>query len=254
MSRLFKPFSRMASTSTGGALSHRHPLEDKLGLLREADVFRDLADEQMRRVEQMTVMSQIPRGQTIYAAGEMDEALFVLKRGKVQIFRLDPEGKKLIVSTVDAGTLFGEMTFTGQRMLGGYAEALEDSTLCVLSRHDVEALILEYPSIGIQLLRMLSERLRELETRLEEASLRDIPSRVAAALLRMADRQGPVVALTHQELADTVGTHRETVTRALGEFRDRGLIGLQRHHVQIRDMQGLQAIAEAGHGARTPRV
>lgn len=218
-------------------------IESKLGLLRAADIFKDLSDEQMHQVEQMTVMTGCPAGRTIYEPGGSGEALFLLKRGRVQIFRLGADGRKLVIGTVLPGTAFGNMSFTGNRMLGGYAEASEDSTICVMSPSDIEALIQTYPVIGVRLLRVLTDRLADLEARLEESTLRDVPSRVAAALVRASEQQGRRIATTHLELAETVGTHRETVTRTLGDFRDRGLISLARNAIVIERIDALRIAA-----------
>ena len=218
-------------------------IESKLGLLRAADLFKDLTDEQMRHVEQMTVMSTCPAGRTIYEPGSSGEALFLLKRGRVQIYRLGADGRKLTIGTVLPGTAFGNMAFTGNRMLGGYAEAAEDSMICVMSPTDIEALIETYPVIGVRLLQLLTARLADLEARLEESTLRAVPSRIAAALVRAYEQQGERISVTHMELAETVGTHRETVTRALGEFRDRGLISLARNAIVVLQADGLRSAA-----------
>ncbi len=215
-------------------------LQNKLGLLRDSDLFSDLDDRQMAHVEEMTVMTRAERGRLIYAQGETSEALFLLKRGKVHIYRLSPDGRKLLTAVVEPGTLFGNMSFTGTTMQDGFAEAVEDSTLCVMSRHDIEELVREFPSVGIRLLDTVSRRVRELESRLEEGLLRDMPSRVAAALLRLREHQGgDAVATTHQELADNLGTYRETVTHTLGDLQDRGLIALRRGCIEILDAQAL---------------
>ncbi len=89
----------------------------------------------------------------------------------------------------------------------------------------------------------LSRRKPVSEARLEESTLRDVPSRVAAALVRAWEQQGPHIAITHQELAETVGTHRETVTRTLGEFRDRRLISLGRNAIEVADIDALRIAA-----------
>lgn len=215
-------------------------LQNKLGLLRDSDLFSGLDDRQMGHVEEMTVMTHAERGRLIYAQGETSEALFLLKRGKVHIYRISPDGRKLLTAVVEPGTLFGNMAFTGTTMQDGFAEAVEDSTLCVMSRHDIEELVQEYPSVGIRLLDTVSRRVRELEARLEEGLLRDMPSRVAAALLRLREHQGSDgVAITHQELADNLGTYRETVTHTLGDLQDRGLIALRRGCIEIVDSQAL---------------
>ncbi len=215
-------------------------VQNKLGLLRSSDLFRELDDRQMGHVEEMTVMTHAERGRLIYAQGETSEALFLLKRGKVHIYRISPDGRKLLTAVVEPGTLFGNMAFTGTTMQDGFAEAVEDSTLCVMSRHDIEELVQEFPSVGIRLLDTVSRKVRELEARLEEGLLRDMPTRVAAALLRLREHQeSDSVAITHQELADNLGTYRETVTHTLGDLQDRGLIALRRGCIEIIDGQAL---------------
>jgi len=218
-------------------------LQNKLGLLRSSDLFSGLDDSQMGHVEELTVMTHAKRGRLIYAQGENSEALFLLKRGRVHIYRISPDGRKLLTAVVEPGTLFGNMAFTGTTMQDGFAEAVEDSTLCVMSRHDIEQLVQEFPSVGIRLLDTLSRRVRELEARLEEGLLRDMPARVAATLLRLREQQhSDAVAITHQELADNLGTYRETVTHTLGGLQDKGLIALRRGCIQIVDPQALSHI------------
>ncbi len=225
---------------------------NKLGLLKASDIFGGLDDEQMEHVEKMTVMTRCERGRLIYTPEEVAEALFLLKKGKVNVYRLTPDGRKLITAVISPGTLFGNMAFTGSTLGESFAEATEDSLLCVMSRHDLESLITRYPPIGIRLLDILSSRTRELEARLEEGLLRDMQARVAAALLRLSEHQGSAeVRVTHQDLADSLGTYRETVTHTLGGFQDKGLVILERSRICIRAADGLREII-ASDGGRRP--
>ncbi len=218
----------------------------KFGMLRASDLFQELSEEQMGDVERMTVMTSCERGRLVYTPGETGEALFLLKQGKVAIFRITPEGKKLVTAMIAPGTLFGHMGFTGTTLSESYAEAQEDSILCVMSRHDIEELVLRYPSIGIRLMGHLSQRMKELEERLEEGLLRDMPARVASPLLRLAESQETdEVKTTHQELADSLGTYRETVTNTLGEFQSAGAVLLERGRVVITDSAALREIVAA---------
>ncbi len=218
----------------------------KFGLLRASDLFHELSEEQMGDVERMTVMTTCERGRLVYTPGETAEALFLLKKGKVRIYRITPEGKKLVTAVIAPGTLFGHMEFTGTTLLESYAEAQEDSILCVMSRHDIEELVMRYPSIGLRLMGHLSQRMKELEERLEEGLLRDMPARVAAALLRLAESQETnEIKTTHQELADSLGTYRETVTNTLGQLQSEGAVSLERGRVAIRDTEALREIVAA---------
>jgi CRP/FNR family transcriptional regulator, cyclic AMP receptor protein len=214
---------------------------EKLGLLRASDLFRDLSEQDMVRVEEMTLMTQCEKGRIIYSPGEVEEALFLLKRGKVHVYRVTPDGRKLITAIIEPDTLFGNMALTGSKLTDSFAEALENSVLCVMSRTDLEDLINEFPAVAMRLIDRLSGRMRELEARLEEGLLRDMPSRVAASLLRLREGAGSEeVATTHQELADTLGTYRETVTATLGELQARGYIELHRGCIRILDHAGLR--------------
>jgi CRP/FNR family cyclic AMP-dependent transcriptional regulator len=221
--------------------------ERKHGLLRASDLFSELDEAQMADVDRMTVMTTCQRGRLVYTPGETGEALFLLKQGKVNIYRITPEGKKLVTAVIPPGTMFGHMEFTGSSLSDSYAEAQEDSLLCVMSRHDIEELVIRYPSIGLRLLDHMSRRMTELEARLEQGLLRDMSARVAAALLRLADAQGGNnIRTTHQEIADSLGTYRETVTNTLGQFQNEGVVSLERGRILISDPETLRNIVDAG--------
>jgi CRP-like cAMP-binding protein len=218
----------------------------KLGLLRAADLFQGLDEAQMGHVEKITVMSRCERGRLVYSPGETAEVLFLLKAGRVHIYRITPEGKRLITAVVEPGVLFGNMAFAGATMAENFAEAQEDSILCVMSRHDLEMLIREYPSVALRLLDNLSGRMQELEARLEEGLLRDMRSRVAAALLRLRERHASdQISITHQELADSLGTYRETVSHTLGQLQDEGFVRLGRGRIEVRDHGRLEGLIAA---------
>jgi CRP-like cAMP-binding protein len=218
----------------------------KLGLLRASDIFRDLDEAQMAQVDRMTTLTKCPRGRLVYEPGYPGETLFLLKRGKVHIYRITPDGRKLITAVVMPGTLFGNMAFTGSTLSDSFAEALEDSELCVMSRADIEQLIVRYPQIAIRMLSALAKRVEELEKRLEEGLLRGMPARVAAALVRLREAQGSdELRLTHQELADSLGTYRETVTHTLGQLQSQGLVELERSRIRVKDVQALKRLVSA---------
>lgn len=253
MNRLFR-FGRTTEEADTGAESRvaaESAAGRKLGLLQASDLFHGLDDEQMAHVEKMTVMTRCQRGRLVYAAGQPGEALFLLKKGKVHLYRITPDGRKLITAVITPGTLFGNMAFTATTLADSFAEAVEDSVLCAMSRHDLEELIKKYPSISLRLLNIVSRRVLELEARLEEGLLRDMQARVAAALLRLREDQGSdEVLVTHQELADSLGTYRETVTHTLGNLQARGLVSLERSRIRILGEQGLREIVASEAGRR----
>ena len=217
----------------------------KMGYLRQTDLFRDLSSAEMDQIDRMTAMTTCRRGKVFYAPEETGEVLFILKKGRVNMYRIAPDGKKLVTATVEAGTVFGEMSLIGQGMYGTFAEAVEDCTLCVMSRADVEHLLTTKPALALRVIEIMARRLRAAEARLESVAFKSVPARVAATLLQLSpsgDRE--ISGVSHQELADMVGTHRETATRVLNDFQSDGLIELGRMRIRLLQPAQLAALAE----------
>jgi len=221
------------------------PTLTKRDYLLTMDVFRDLPPEQITMIEHATVMRTISKGQVIYSQEDRAEALFLLKRGRVSIYRLTPSGKRLELATIGPKAFFGEMPQLGESLRHAFAEAAEESLLCVMSRADVERLICEQPQVALRMIEVLGRRLAASEARLEELAYRSAPARVAAVLLRLTEgRTGTEVAVTHQEIGDIIGALRETVTKILDEFQADGLVELRRGHVLLLNAERLRCRLE----------
>lgn len=215
----------------------------KLNLLSKLDIFRDLSDDEIQQIEEMVKMITCKRGHVFFRPDEKAEVLFMLKKGKVQVYTISSEGKRLIVETIGPGTFFGEMSLTAQSMHESFAEAVEDSLICVLSRADIEMLLLQKPQVAIRLLDAMSHRLQETRFRLEETALHNATVRVCRALFRLS--QGTTrLEMTHQELADSTGLFRETVTNILNELQSQGLVELSRKKIVILNRSELQGVKE----------
>lgn len=218
----------------------------KVRFLLEAELFAGLKPEDLAEIERNASMSTCQRGTVFFTPEETGEVLFLLKRGRVSLYRVTEEGKKLVTATVEPGSVFGEMTLIGQGMNGAFAEAAEDSTICVMSRTDVERIIREHPEVGLRLLEGMARRLTDAEERLADVAYKSVPARIATTLVRLAGSDNNVVKLSHQDIADMVGTYRETTTRILNEMRADGLIDLKRMQISVVDTQRLTARASEG--------
>jgi len=114
-----------------------------------------------------------------------------------------------------------------------------------MERAALERLLLQRPTIALRIVEGVGKRLSEAESLLEDITFKGVRGRLASLLLRLMKVQGPVIAgYTHQALADTIGTYRETTTQTLGLFKKRGLIRIGRKRLQILDVEGLREIAE----------
>jgi CRP/FNR family cyclic AMP-dependent transcriptional regulator len=214
--------------------------------LSAIDIFQDLPAPALERLARITTMITRARGHTIYRAGDASETLFLLKKGRVQIVRETKDGKRLITAVLGPETFFGEMALVGQRFpQDSTAEALDDTVLCVMSRRDIEHLILEYPKVGLRFLERVGARLVETQAMVEEFAFKPVSARLAGVLLRLAGHDAATIEITHQELADMVATYRETVTVTLHDFRARGLVDLGRRSISIINPRGLEAETEA---------
>jgi len=220
---------------------------EKMRYLSELAVFQDLSPREMEDLNRITTMSTVPKGRVFYRPEELGEVLFILKEGKVQLYRISPEGKKLVITTLGAHTLFGEMALLGTKMHNTFAEAVEDCLICVMSRDDLERLILGKPQVALRILDSTGRRLREAEEHLENMAFKGIPARLASLLLRLAEEQGSndITGLTHQDLAESVGTYRETATQVLNDLKSTGYIDIGRKRITILDVDALTAVAES---------
>ncbi len=200
----------------------------------------------MEELNRITTMSTV-RGRVFYRPEEAGEVLFILKEGRVQLYRISPEGKKLVIATLGPHTLFGEMALLGTRMHNTFAEAIEDCLILVMSRTDLERLILNRPQVALRILDITGKRLREAEERLENMAFKGIPARLASLLLRVAEEQQSetITGLTHQDLAESVGTYRETTTQVLNDLKGQGLIEIGRKRITILDRERLAVVAES---------
>ncbi len=220
---------------------------EKMRYLSELTVFQDLTGREMEDLNRITTMSTVSKGRVFYRPEEPGEVLFILKEGQVQLYRISPEGKKLVITTLGPHTLFGEMALLGTKMHNTFAEAVDDCLICVMSRTDLERLILSKPQVALRVLEITGKRLREAEERLENMAFKGIPARLASLLLRLSVERNTleIVGLTHQDLAESVGTYRETATQVLNDLKSQGLIEIGRKRINILAPDRLADIAES---------
>jgi CRP-like cAMP-binding protein len=224
----------------------------KASFLAQNDIFRHLSADEIQELDRLTTVIACPAGRVFYRPGETGHVLFLLKEGRVQLYHLSTDGRKLITATLETGACFGEMPLIGQGMYNSFAEAVEDSRICVMSKHDVEHLLSHKPAVTLALLQIVGQRLVQLETQLINATFMSSQARLAALLLQLAQpaqhtsRVQPllvVAGLSQEELAERLGVYRETVNGALRELREAGAIVLGRKHITITNAAYLEEIA-----------
>jgi CRP/FNR family cyclic AMP-dependent transcriptional regulator len=226
-------------------------LDEQVRLLSMVDILKPLSREELKDLSLRAPDTNLQEGENFPKPQEEGERLYVLKKGRAQIYEVTPEGEETTLSVVEAGNIFGEMVLTGQSLSGVYVRALEPSVVCSLKRADLERIILSNPEVGLRLVRRLSERLREAEIRLAEFTSKGVPARLASLILRLAENEGVVTRegvmiptrYTHERFGTMIGAKRVAVSRAFKLLRQAGAMETSRRHILIKDAEALKRIA-----------
>ena len=190
------------------------------------------------------------RREVVYLPGDPGNSMFIVNGGRIKISKVTRDGKALTLNYVGPSEVFGETCLIEGGPREEMAEAMENSMITELERADVEKLLQNHAQLGFQMTRILAQRRRELENKLETLVFRDVTSKLAELLLALAeeygveDSRGTMVALkiTHQELANLIGSTRETVSLTLSTFKKRKYIVTEGRKVIISDSEGLRAL------------
>lgn len=218
-------------------------MRSQRGYLPAVDLFRDFTAEEVREVERVTVLQHYPKGRLLYTPGETGEALFLLRQGAVQIYRMSAEGRKLVIAHLLPYSFFGEMSCIGQGMYDAYAEASEDSEVILMNCADLERLLISKPRLALRILEAFGRRVIEAEQQLEDIAFKGLVARLASLLLREADADGEVRGLSHRDIAERLGIYRETATNGLKELKSAGIIDIARKRIHITDRPRLERAA-----------
>jgi CRP-like cAMP-binding protein len=228
---------------------------ERIRLLSLVDILEPLTEGEIENVNGQLPDRRLQRGEIFFGPQDRSERLFLLQSGRARIFRTTPDGREFTLAVVEAGTVFGEMALTGQRLEGAYAQALAPSQVSTMLRADLERLILEKPEVGLRIMQLLSERLRRQETRLEDVSTKDVKARLASIIVLMVESEGVrsgtgyriPAHYTHERLGTMIGANRTAVTRAFGLLQDEGVVQLRRRLIYVTDLDALKW--SAGYGA-----
>ena len=220
------------------------PDAEKQHVVSAMEIFQDLDEATVQELMAGAPASTAKKGTVFYHPDRPPEALFLLTAGRIEIYRETPDGRRLTMATISPGTFFGAMALVDQSLRGTCAVAVEDSLLIALSRHDLEALIGEYPSVGMRMIEVLARRLEETRTSLQSFVFGDVLGRVSGLLLRLSDDETQAIeGYSHQELASMVGCLRETFTEALSRLKQSGEVEVGRKWIHILEKERLRHLA-----------
>ena len=206
-------------------------------------LFSGLQRDELQKFADLTRERSYPKGSVILFQDDPGDSLFVLRNGRVKVVLIGEDGREVILGVLEPGAHFGELALIDDQPRSAHVIAMEDAQLLILRREDFRRRVEANPTVAWALLTELSRRLRRADVKIGGLVLLDVPGRIARLLLDLADETGtPAIdkPLTHQTIAQMIGASRETVSRAMKEFQDAGLITVERRRIAVGDREALE--------------
>lgn len=226
--------STAVNTMTGATTLRMASVPQMLTVLREEDPAFD----------KVVVTQRFERGQQVASPEAMASRMYVLMSGKVNLLCTNNEGRRLVIATLEPGAIFGEGALNDMRDPGVFAEAAEDALVWVIPNSEARNMTMQYPILGWGLLQTYGMRLMQVENSLEDVAYKKLPERLAALLVELdQDGSGVIKGVSHQALADRLGTYRETVSAILRDFKRQGLVELGYRRIKLADVEALRDVA-----------
>jgi CRP/FNR family transcriptional regulator, dissimilatory nitrate respiration regulator len=225
-------------------------MEKIVTLIAATPLFNGLSEEQLNDVAAIAVERRYDKGQTIFMEGDDGDGFYIVAEGQVKIFKVSIEGKEQILHIYGPGHPFGEVpVFSGQRFPAN-ALALLPSRLLFFPRPAFVDLITSHPFLSMNMLAMLSMRLREFTIQIENLSLKEVPGRLASYLLYLAEEQNQsgkvTLPISKGQLASLLGTIPETLSRIFTKMSQQGIITVNGSEIVLSDPAGLEALSASG--------
>ena len=224
--------------------------ESKHWHLQHIKVFADLPEEDKHELREISHMTSYRKHESICFPGQPSNTVYLLKQGRVKISQVNEKGQEAILSLLEPGEIFGEVEALSGVPRKTLVQALEPVLVCEISRENFECFLKRCPTVGMCILKTIGGRLQRIETKFSEMAFHSAPARLAKLLLQLGETMGEQdqdiirlkVRLTHQNLANLIGTSRETVSALLGQFQRQGLLNQDRRQICLVDTDKLANI------------
>lgn len=210
--------------------------------------FEGLPSDQINDLAMIATENLYKRGENIFSEGEKANGFYVVGTGRIKVFKLSPEGREQILHIFGPGEVFGEVpVFEGKRFPAS-ADAMEKSRILFFPIDSLISIIVKNPAIALNMLAVLSMRLRRFTSLIDDLSLKEVPGRLAKHFLYLSEQNRGTgefeLNITKGQLASLLGTIPETLSRILTRMSEQGLIELDGRKIKILDDEGIEELAE----------
>jgi len=221
-----------------------------LEIIGSALIFQGLPGQQLEQIKEVAVSRNYARGEIVFMEQDKGNGFYLVAEGMVKVFKVSPSGKEQILHVFGPGEPFGEVpVFSGKRFPAN-AETIRKSRLLFFPRTAFLDLITAHPSLALNMLAVLSMRLRQFTNQVENLSLKEVPARLAAYLLYLSTEQERddfvTLHISKGQLASLLGTIPETLSRILSRMNKQGLIETKDRTIRLMNREGLESLSIDG--------
>lgn len=223
---------------------------DVLKRMQELDLFQGLPVEKLRVLAERSRSRTYKAGETLIGEADPAHAFYVVITGQIKLYKSSPEGKEQTLYLLRPGDPFGMCTAFAIDSFPANAMALEESDILLIPGPVMEAVAMEEPHLLLNIIRIISDRLKESMTLIESLSLKEIPQRLAAFLLHSLKREGEkatnrlVLTITQRELAKILGATPEALSRAIRKMSNAKILVMDGRSIRILDREAIVALAD----------
>jgi CRP/FNR family transcriptional regulator, dissimilatory nitrate respiration regulator len=218
-----------------------------IDFITEIPLFKGLPEKQIVEISKIALNRSFNRGQTVFSEGDEANGFYILVSGRIKIFKLSSEGKEQILHIFESGEPFGEAALFAGETFPAYAETLEESEVIFFPRKAFMELIKRDPFLTMNMLAILSLRLKHFTRLVEDLSLKEVPQRLAAYLLYLSESKDEPnnveLEILKGQLASLLGTIPETLSRILSKMASQGFIQVQGRKIKLLDRKALKDLA-----------
>lgn len=231
-----------------------HKALDAIALLKDHPIFGEFEPAQIRRFASYARKRQEASGTTLFQKGDPGDALFAIRKGSVRIAVPSMDGREAALNVLQPGEIFGEIALLDGQPRTADAVTMSDCELIVIDRRDFIAFVNSEPKVAMKLIELLCARLRFAGRRLEEVVFLNLPARLAGLVLQLLEEKatGPErnqLKITQREIAQMLGTARETVNRVIQVWSDHKFVETKRGSLTVLKPEALAALVRSDDGS-----
>ncbi len=215
--------------------------------LRRCELLTSLSEADIEELKTFSELRVVERGKSVYRAGEASSRVFVLETGSVKLSRIAPDGKEVNLAVLGPSEIFGELAITGETIRRDTAQVLEDAVVCAFELRGFCDFLRRHPDMALRVAKLIGRRLRRAEAKIQDILFNDVRTRLAHTMARLArefGKKGPngtriAIRLTQTDLAQLIGSTRETTSTIFNEFRREGMVANDGPFILVPDVERL---------------